>query len=931
MARRWAIALLLLATALPLGAAQSRTERMVAPGVRHLTITRDEGPWVIHVLECDRREPWVAPAVALAQGKVVGLSPLGAMAGALRGDDRYPVALVNGDFFSMDSADPFQGDPLGLYIQDGELVSAPSERCSLVLGANGELAICRPTLEAWVEHPQAGRFAVSGLNQSRPPGRLVLYTPRFDATTRCPATGMEVTLGGLAGPLGTSQDCELAVTAINQAGNSPIPRDGVVLSGWGPAGDYLGRLALGDRLRLHVALAGAPVAPRSALAGGPLLLRDGKPSTAYAEESFKESFATTRHPRTAIGFNSDKLYLVTVDGRQQGRAGMTLGELTALMAELGCGEAMNLDGGGSTELWLRGRVANSPSDGRERAVANALALVCTAPVGPPHHVVLPAETLEALAGHAVTLEAEVEDQYYNPLAAPVQWRCARELGKVEGNRLVPGQGEGMVIASCEGITAGRLVSVLAAPSAVLLERDGSGPVVSGQQVGLRVRALGPSGRELPLDGGRVQWQCRGGKMEGGTFTAGDPGEATVTASVNGVAANLAIPVGQAGARLLEGFEGTGSWSFAGSPAAVTGSVSALGEAAHQGKKALALDYSLPAGTGTQVAQARLHIPLGSASAFALWVRGDGSGLWLRARLRDTLGKTANVDLAAKVDWEGQWKKLAAAVPAELKPPVRLESVYLADLHPVGKAGRVLLDEVTAETIATPSARRQGMAVPRYVVKRTEEPMAVDGLLTEPVWKRLEAISLVLSDGSGTPQQETEVKLCWDDGHLYVAFTAIDTDIWGTMTRRDQPLFDEEVVEIFLSPTGSLTDYYELEVSPRNVVWDGKVHNPEGRWQTSQADASWDCPGLLTGVRVVGTLANREDLDQLWTVEMGIPFAPVAPGGRAPRPGDEWRANLFRIDRGEVDEFSAWSPTRERPAHFHVPRCFGHLVFGDEKA
>ena len=89
-------------------------------------------------------------------------------------------------------------------------------------------------------------------------------------------------------------------------------------------------------------------------------------------------FSVTRHPRTGVGFSRDSstLYLVTVDGRSESSSGMSLAELAALMRALGIYQGMNLDGGGSTTMVIRGRVVNSPSDSTgERTVGNALVVV----------------------------------------------------------------------------------------------------------------------------------------------------------------------------------------------------------------------------------------------------------------------------------------------------------------------------------------------------------------------------------------------------------------------------------------------------------------------------------------------------------------------------------------------------------------------------
>ncbi|MDK2971338.1 MAG: hypothetical protein PWP23_1093 [Candidatus Sumerlaeota bacterium] len=87
-----------------------------------------------------------------------------------------------------------------------------------------------------------------------------------------------------------------------------------------------------------------------------------------------------RHPRSAVGKTADnRLLLVAVDGRRAGAEGMTLDEMRTLFLGLGADDAQNLDGGGSTSLWIRGepgdQVVNTPSDGSLRLVASALAVV----------------------------------------------------------------------------------------------------------------------------------------------------------------------------------------------------------------------------------------------------------------------------------------------------------------------------------------------------------------------------------------------------------------------------------------------------------------------------------------------------------------------------------------------------------------------------
>lgn len=116
---------------------------------------------------------------------------------------------------------------------------------------------------------------------------------------------------------------------------------------------------------------------RFRVVGGLPHLLGGGERVGDLEVEARPSFAAARHPRTAIGFDADRTWIVAVDGRREGySAGMTLPELTELFEALGATDALNLDGGGSTAMLVGDEVVNRPSDlTGERAVANALLLV----------------------------------------------------------------------------------------------------------------------------------------------------------------------------------------------------------------------------------------------------------------------------------------------------------------------------------------------------------------------------------------------------------------------------------------------------------------------------------------------------------------------------------------------------------------------------
>lgn len=220
-------------------------------------------------------------------------------------------------------------------------------------------------------------------------------------------------------------------------------------------------------------------------------------------------------------------------------------------------------------------------------------------------------------------------------------------------------------------------------------------------------------------------------------------------------------------------------------------------------------------------------------------------------------------------------------------------------------------------------------LPIYVCRRTPEPISIDGRLDEAVWDRITPIgNFRFVDGVGEPQLPTELRLCWDDEHLYLGWIALDTDIWGTYRNHDDPVWEEEVVEAFLCSGGDVTKYFEFNFSPHNVVFDAKIQIPEnGDRKFMQADAAWVCQGLQSAVEVFGTLDNHNVIDEKWVVTAAVPFAEIGRDGRAPLDQEEWRANFYRIDRAGKGEFSCWSPTLQ--GNFHVPARFGRLIFSQE--
>jgi hypothetical protein len=285
------------------------------------------------------------------------------------------VAAINAGFFLQN------GDPAGVLEINDELVSDTLRGRGAVgvVPASGRLDLIFGRLSAAVSLviQRAGkaevRVPIAGVDTTRARGRLMLYTPAYHSDTTTAASGTEWVVDG--SPLTIR-------SRVRNQGSTPIPRTGYVLSFGGvtlpPA---LQALTRGTRVRIDVSY--QPVDEMSApwdrardiVGGAGLLARDGVYLHEWASEQLATGFPETRHPRTLIGTTTnDTIWMIAVDGRQpQLSAGMTFSELQSLSKRIGLTNVLNLDGGGSTTMWVQGAIVNSPSDpAGPRKVSDAL-------------------------------------------------------------------------------------------------------------------------------------------------------------------------------------------------------------------------------------------------------------------------------------------------------------------------------------------------------------------------------------------------------------------------------------------------------------------------------------------------------------------------------------------------------------------------------
>lgn len=347
-------------------------EKRVGPGLVYREEVDLSLPIVVHALRFSIGSPDIRAASELAELTVFEdnqskgretISDLVVRTNALGG--------INGDFF------PFTGKPLGAMVRNGEFVSAPSVPRAVFGWGPKDAEFGQLKFQGSVEGPSGvDRIKIDDLNAECGLNEIVLDTETANlALSKLP--NLAVVVKAVAPKWSTDASVEAEVVQIAPDFNDRHIASGeAVIVATGAKMAALSPIHKGDRLTIRIKLTGFDWSKiHDAVSGGPFLVRDGKVGVDWEAEGFKTAFSLNRHPRTMLGKTAQgDVWIVVVDGRSSHSVGATLEEGARIMLRLGCVDALNFDGGGSSTLNLHGVTLNRPSDGEERKVANAILL-----------------------------------------------------------------------------------------------------------------------------------------------------------------------------------------------------------------------------------------------------------------------------------------------------------------------------------------------------------------------------------------------------------------------------------------------------------------------------------------------------------------------------------------------------------------------------
>ncbi len=683
----------------------------IGPGITHYHHVIDSGPWNINVIKIDIQNQWIKFQSVKAGNILTAFEKTSSMAARNNYEEHRVVAAINGDFYNTSN-----GEQIGTQIANGELLKVTNDWLNVAFDINKLPMIGMQNFSGSIITNDSIKN-ISGVNKIRNTEELIFYNSFKGTSTLTNQYGTEVRIIPIDSWLVNDTIRCIVDTLVAGVGNMTIENNNAVLSGHGTAASFLvNNLFKDDTIKIVLNLSPAFPQLEQLIGGNTWLVKDGISNTDNGD----------RHPRTSVGFNQDstQFFMFVVDGRQPGLSiGMSYKELGDYMKTYGVYQGLNLDGGGSSTMLVRGSIVNSPSDiGGERSVSNSFLLVSTAPTGPLTHIRVKPKEIFAIGGTDVTLTASGFDQYYNPVGltpGSLMWSCNPSIGSITQNGIFTAAFDtvsGYIYASVGNIKDSALVH-LTKISQILLEPN---PVILqiGQSQQITATAFDNYNNIIQLQQTDFLWSVTGGLGTitlNGYLTATNTGSGEIIAEIDTISGSVPLTIGTSATIIIDDFSDLTGYTLTGTKvnlaqcSFVYDSSNFL-SAPSSGK----LNYSLTTG-GTSALYLNKEIPIsGTPEKISIQVYGDGKMHWLRGEFKDADNEIFLIDFTSGnpgIDWTNMWKyievNLSDAVPSWVNPnavltfPIKWTRTYLAETNDAKKDnGAIGLDDFRVHFIST---------------------------------------------------------------------------------------------------------------------------------------------------------------------------------------------------------------------------------------
>ena len=649
----------------------------VAPGVKYgdYQMLTADGPISLHVVAVDLHEPTIRVGTALAQDRLISSGePVSSMA-----HRTAAVAGINGDYFDINQTN----QPLNILVQDGQLARMPMHRWALAFDNDKSPQFAEFSISAQAVLP-GGVLPLKTINDWPPPGGgSVLITPAYGAL-RPVANVTEFSLQLVDGtpPFASYR---IAGTADNTLSQQP----GYYLAIGPQAYSSVPLPNAGDTIAVQGNATPPLDAITTAIGGGPLLVQNG---AWYADPDGPNTGEFLTHmPASAAGITRDgTLLLFEIDGRQPALSiGVLQPQLASLMIAFGVVTGMQFDGGGSSTMVARlpgeadASVQNSPSDGVERRVADALLVYSDAPDGPPAKLFATPQVIRALPGAQVPLHIAVTDASDRVVQSccDTQMRVIPgDAGKIVNGTFIAGRKAEDAVIRVQSGTLRMDVPVRVTTAVARGEILPAHPALRAhERLQLQARAFDKSGYPIALPSA-LAWNATGGTIDSsGSFAAGNR-DAVASVRLGDALVRQTVTVGEHAQPLM-----LQNVKFATAPRGGPGGIDRPASCAG----CLSLKYDF--GGTERAAYIDATVPLAQrALGIAADVYGDGNGEVLRLAVNNAINERFLYTVAT-VNWQG-WRHVEFRIPAALPQPITFKSLYVINRvgpgTPVTAAGAI---------------------------------------------------------------------------------------------------------------------------------------------------------------------------------------------------------------------------------------------------
>ncbi|MEA4841464.1 MAG: phosphodiester glycosidase family protein [Bacteroidales bacterium] len=520
----------------------------VGPGTQYvsLRLTAPAKRLDVYFLKADLKDPHIEIRTALGKDSIYTGEAPSALAKRISSDGNFYFAGTNGDFYATSG---YVGYPVSGNMVNGEIARIPGPRNVFTIDDQKIPDIGIMSYNGSIQFG-ASNWAINSVNHLRGENELVLFNRHNGKYTHTNEYGTEVLIELLDGyNWGSNKTLKAKVVNIRKnVGNMAIPKGKAVISGHGTAAEQLNLLSVNDEidLRLNLTVNANSVSNFTQMTGGDnykTMLQNG-----VVEQT---SVWSELHPRTGLGYsqNKDTVIFCVVDGRGLS-IGATTKQLAILMKSAGAYTAFNMDGGGSSAMYVSeyGGPVNRTSDGNERAVANSVFIVSTAPIDNQISIIKPYRSSISLPEYGEHIPKFYGyNQYGVLLNSDVQGvvlTCPETLGTIYGNKFIAnGNTPGNITATYNGnVTASITVNLL--PVSNLRIRLDSVMVDNRSDYPIEVIATTAGGESL-ISPAALNWSVSNPeicKIEEGVVKALKNGKTTVTGQINSVTDELQINV-----------------------------------------------------------------------------------------------------------------------------------------------------------------------------------------------------------------------------------------------------------------------------------------------------------------------------------------------------------------------------------------------------